>query len=136
MRIPAFLLLALLPLSAQDAGVTHADWLHYGGTQFSWRYSALDQINTSNVKNLLPAWIFQTGDYTRVSRLHAHRDDGVLYLISASARVFALDAAKGTLIWQYRYPTPRAGIAGSHSDFIQNRGVALTRRQNHLRHPG
>jgi alcohol dehydrogenase (cytochrome c) len=126
MRIPALFLLALLPLSAQDAGITHNDWLHYGGTQFSWRYSALDQINTSNVKSLLPAWIFQTGDYSEYLGSTPIVSDGVLYLISASARVFALDAGKGTVMWEYRYPTPRPGIAGSHSDFIQNRGVALS----------
>jgi len=120
------ILLALSVLSAQDAAPTRADWPHYGGTQFSWRYSALDQVNTSNVKNLLPAWIFQTGDYTEYLGSTPIVADGVLYLISASARVFALDAAKGTVIWQYRYPTPRAGIAGSHSDFVQNRGVAVT----------
>ena len=44
------------PIYAQDAGATRADWPHYGGTQLSWRYSALDQINTTNVKNLAPAW--------------------------------------------------------------------------------
>src|SRR5271170_2277676 len=48
---------------AQEAGATHSDWPHYGGTQFSWRYSALDQINTTNVRALTPAWLFQTGDY-------------------------------------------------------------------------
>jgi len=100
MRIPAVFLLVLLPatlkLWAQDAGVSHADWLHYGGTQFSWRYSALDQVNTSNVKNLLPAWIFQTGDYTEYLGSTPIVADGVMYLISASARVFALDA--GTVI--------------------------------------
>src|SRR6185295_2965271 len=48
-----------------------------------------------------------------------------MYLISAGARVFALDAAKGTVIWQYRYPSVRPGVPGSHSDFVQNRGLAL-----------
>jgi hypothetical protein len=59
----AVLLAVTAASRAQEAGATHADWPHYGGTQYSWRYSALDQVNTSNVKNLLPAWIFQTGDY-------------------------------------------------------------------------
>ena len=125
MRILAFFLAMSAALSAQDLGVTRADWPHYGGTQFSWRYSALDQVNTSNVKNLLPAWIFQTGDYTENLASTPIVVDGVMYLISAGARVFALDAAKGTVIWQYRYPSVRPGIAGSHSDFIQNRGVAV-----------
>ncbi len=118
-------LLALLPLAAQDAGSTRADWPHYGGTQFSWRYSGLDQINTSNVKNLLPAWIFQTGDYSENLGSTPIVVDGVMYLISAGGRVFAIDAAKGTLIWEYRPTSVRPGIPGSHSDFIQNRGVAV-----------
>lgn len=126
MRLPVLLLSAGLQLFGQDAGVARTDWPHYGGTQFSWRYSALDQVNTSNVKNLLPAWIFQTGDYSEYLGSTPIVADGVMYLISASARVFALDASKGTVIWQYRYPTPRPGIAGSHSDFIQNRGVAVS----------
>jgi glucose dehydrogenase len=71
MRFPLILLtipFALFPALAQDAGATRADWPHYGGTQFSWRYSALDQINTTNVKALTPAWLFQTGDYAEISR--------------------------------------------------------------------
>ncbi len=61
-------LLVLFALAAACAqgqtpdGATHADWPHYGGTQFSWRYSALDQVNTGNVKTLVPVWMFQTGD--------------------------------------------------------------------------
>jgi quinoprotein glucose dehydrogenase len=80
---------------AQEAGVTHADWPHYGGTQFSWRYSALDQINTANVKSLSPAWMFQSGDYGGNLRATPIVLDGVMYLITARARVFALDAATG-----------------------------------------
>src|SRR5580704_1886319 len=34
-------LFAMVTACAQD-GATRADWPHYGGTQFSWRYSALD----------------------------------------------------------------------------------------------
>ena len=88
--------------TAQDAGPTHADWPHYGGTQFSWRYSALDQINTSNVKTLTPAWLFQTGDYAENLQATPIVQDGVMYLITARARVFALDAATGREIWNYR----------------------------------
>jgi len=44
-------------------GATGADWPAYGGTNLFWRYSSLNQVNTTNVKKLVPAWIFQTGDY-------------------------------------------------------------------------
>jgi alcohol dehydrogenase (cytochrome c) len=124
MRLLLVLLMAV-PVYAQEGGPARTDWPHYGGTQLSWRYSALDQINITNVKSLTPAWIFQTGDYSENLHSTPIVIDGVMYLISASARVFALDAASGSLIWEYRYPTPRTGIAGSQSDFIQNRGVAV-----------
>jgi alcohol dehydrogenase (cytochrome c) len=118
------ILFAAVPLSAQDAGPTRADWPHYGGTQLSWRYSALDQINTGNVKNLAPAWLFQTGDYAENLQSTPIVVDGVMYLTSARAQVFALDAASGRVIWQYRYPPPRPGLPGG-ADFIGNRGVAV-----------
>src|SRR5262245_36864734 len=76
---------------AQDAGAARADWPHYGGTQFSWRYSGLDQINTSNVKSLLPVWMFQTGDYAENLQATPIVVEGVMYLITARARVFAID---------------------------------------------
>jgi len=105
MRFLLILLMAL-PLYAQDNGPARADWLHYGGTQLSWRYSALDQINTTNVRNLLPAWNLSN----RRLRGDLHSTpivvDGVMYLISARAQVNALDAATGRVIWQTGTPHP------------------------------
>jgi alcohol dehydrogenase (cytochrome c) len=115
----SLLLIAALSLSAQE-GPTKADWPSYGGTGMAWRYSALDQVNTSNVKKLAPAWVFQTGDYDQGLQATPIVIDGVLYLSTTHSQVFALDAATGKLIWQYKYPLPR-GAGGN----IQNRGVAV-----------
>ena len=96
------LLLCLLTLPgvyAQNGaadGATRADWPHYGGTQLSWRYSALDQVNTTNVKTLVPVWIFQTGDYAENLQATPIVVDGVMYVITPRAQVSALDAATGT----------------------------------------
>jgi alcohol dehydrogenase (cytochrome c) len=108
----------------QIDGATRADWPHYGGTQQAWRYSALDEINTTNVKNLLPVWIFQTGD--TADNLHSTPIvvGGVMYIITPRNWVFALDAATGKLIWQYKYPTPRPARPGGLA-FALNRGVAV-----------
>src|ERR1700691_1497332 len=115
------LVLALPSLFAQTSpdGATHADWPHYGGTQLSWRYSALDQVNAGNVQNLKPAWIFQTGDYAENLQATPIVVDGVMYLITPRLQVFALDAATGHLLWQYKYPTPRPGKPGGRT-FVQN----------------
>src|SRR5256885_5965896 len=106
---------------AQDAGATRANWPHYGGTHFSWRYSSLDQINTANVKAITPVWMFQTGDYADNLQATPIVVDGVMYLITARARVFALDAATGREIWRYQYPDPPRSVPG----FVGNRGVAV-----------
>src|SRR5690348_16586069 len=100
---------------AQNApadGSTRADWLSYGGTSLSWRYSGLNQISASNVKNLAPAWIFQTGDYTESLQSTPLVVDGVMYVITARAQVYALDAATGRVIWRYVYPPHKPGLAG------------------------
>ena len=117
----SLILFAVSAALAQDAAPTRADWLHYGGTQFSWRYSSLDQINAANVKSLTPVWIFQTGDYAENLQATPIVMDGVMYLITARARVFALDAATGREIWRYQYPEPPRNTPG----FVGNRGVGV-----------
>jgi alcohol dehydrogenase (cytochrome c) len=122
----ALLSAALFAQDTPPAGATRSDWPHHGGTQMSWRYSALDQINATNVRNLAPAWIFQTGDYGDNLQATPIVVDGVMYISTPYGQVFALDGANGRLIWQYKYALAR-GFArpGSQSAFRQNRGVAV-----------
>src|SRR5579862_2169358 len=118
-------LLAISAACAQD-GATHSDWPHYGGTQLAWRYSALDQVNTSNVKNLAPVWQFQTGEYADGLQSTPIVIDGVMYISTPRGSVFALDAGTGRMIWQYKYVLqPAFARAGSQGAFVQNRGVAV-----------
>src|SRR5437764_8905439 len=123
-------LLLAVAACAQDKpidGAARADWPHHGGTQLSWRYSALDQINTTNVKDLAPAWIFQTGDYGDNLQATPIVVDGVMYISTPYGSVFALDAATGHQLWQYKYSLSRGyGRPGSQAAFRQNRGVAVS----------
>ena len=80
------------------------------GVRNSPGFSALDQINAGNVKGLAPAWIFQTGDYAENLQSTPLVIDGVMYIITPRARVFALDAATGRLIWEYSYSATRGSI--------------------------
>jgi alcohol dehydrogenase (cytochrome c) len=123
MKLRCYVAAAFLaaPLPAAEFA-TRADWPSYGGTQSSLRYSALDQINTSNVARLAPAWVFQTGDPESGLQSTPIVVDGVMYLSSASNWVFALDAASGRLIWEYRFPLPNRPNLGYGR---QNRGVAV-----------
>lgn len=107
--------LAVSALQAQS-GATRNDWPYHGGTHYAWRYSELNQINASNVKNLAPVWMFQTGDYENGLQSTPIVVDGTLYLGTSRDQIFALDAATGKLIWQYNYPPGTGG---------QNKGVAV-----------
>jgi quinoprotein glucose dehydrogenase len=47
---------------AGPAITKNVDWQVYGGHAAGDRYSALTQINRSNVQNLKLAWTYNTGD--------------------------------------------------------------------------
>lgn len=67
------------------------------------RYSALDQINRKNVKDLQVAWTFDFEDAFPGSQIQATpvMVDNVLYVISPRSRVAALEADTGKLIWKF-----------------------------------
>ncbi len=115
MRFLSSLLAAFLlrtGAGAQDCGGS-IGWPHHGGSQFAWRYSALDQVNTANVKTLGVAWAFQTGDYGDSLQSTPLVIDGVMYVSTSYAQVFALDASSGGMIWRYKYPlSASAGRSG------------------------
>lgn len=117
----AFAALLWLTAASGQTGATRENWASYGGTSHAWRYSALDQVNSTNVRKLTPAWVFQTGDYADALQATPIVIDGVMYFSTASSWVFALDAASGKQLWEYRYPPPRQ-IARNAT---QNRGVAV-----------
>ncbi len=121
-RMIASIFLAALLCAAAD-NATHSDWPSYGGTQAAWRYSALDQINTGNVKTLAPAWVFQTGNYDNGLQSTPIALNGVLYISTPSNWAIALDGATGKELWEYRYQTP-AGIPPIAYG-KQNRGLAV-----------
>ena len=81
------------------------NWLMYSGNYAGHRFSALDQINTSNAASLVPKWAYQTmaGGKFETTPLVV---DGVLYGTGQEDRVFALDARSGRPIWQYQRALP------------------------------
>lgn len=121
MRYFSTFLFAVAALSAQD-GSTKENWPHYGGLQNSWRHSALDQVNASNVSKLTAKWVFQTGVSDGGLQSTPIVIDGVMYLSTSWNRVFAIDGATGKEIWHYFYENPR-DIGVIYSPW--NRGVAV-----------
>src|SRR5271154_4601674 len=96
------------------------NWLMTRGNYQGWSYSALDQINTKNVKNLVPVWSVSTG----VDSGHEAPpivNNGVMFVATPYSQVMALDAATGEFLWRYKHKLP-AGFAALHNT---SRGVAL-----------
>jgi alcohol dehydrogenase (cytochrome c) len=81
------------------------NWLMYSGDYAGHRFSALEQINTSNAGSLVPRWAYQTmgGGKFETTPLVV---DGILYGTGQDDRAFALDARSGRPIWQYQRALP------------------------------
>lgn len=111
-------LILLPPLAAADA-----DWPVYLGDPGGTHYSALKEIDRSNVARLQPAWTFHTGDATQNSQIQCNPlvIGGVLYATSPQHKLFALDAATGTELWRFD-PLARGDITGGRG---VNRGLAF-----------
>jgi len=115
------------------AGVTTADIENDAkstGDVLSWgigtegqRYSPLSQINTSTVKNLVPAWSFSFGgEKQRGQESQPVITNGKMFVTGSYSRLFALDAKTGKKLWQYEHRLPD-GIMPC-CDVI-NRGAAV-----------
>jgi alcohol dehydrogenase (cytochrome c) len=130
-KLFALSLLLLALFSRLDAQVTSErllraaeepqNWLTYSGSYFSNRYSALRQIDPTNVKNLEQKWVYQgqvMGNWQTTPLVV----DGVMYITQRQNDVIALDAKTGRVFWIYRYlPSPDQKVCcGSN-----NRGVAI-----------
>jgi alcohol dehydrogenase (cytochrome c) len=105
---------------ARLANPEPANWLMTRGRYQGWSYSELDQINTSNVKKLVPVWSFSTG----VDSGHESPpivNNGMMFVSTPYSQVIALDAATGDLIWRYKGKLPE-GFSALHNT---SRGVAL-----------
>ncbi|MEP7366614.1 MAG: pyrroloquinoline quinone-dependent dehydrogenase [Acidobacteriota bacterium] len=88
--------LCALLLPAQD----YKTWSDYGGAADSSQYSALKQIDRSNVAKLEVAWKFSTGDENKYSFNPIVVDDW-MYVLARKHTIVALDAATGKERWAY-----------------------------------
>ena len=89
------------PQRLLDSAKEPQNWLMYSGDYAGRRFSALEQINTSNAAMLVPKWAYQTmaGGKFETTALVV---DGILYGTGQDNRAFALDARSGRPIWQYQ----------------------------------
>lgn len=77
-----------------------SNWLVHGGDYGNRRYSTLAQITTTNVGDLVPVWIHQTGiaeSFVTTPLVI----DGAMYLTTPESHVVALNAATGERLWEF-----------------------------------
>ena len=83
---------------------TPKDVLMYGMGLKGQRFSALKQVSTKNVADLVPAWSFSFGgEKQRGQETQAIVHDGVIYITASYSRMFAIDAKTGKQLWSYEH---------------------------------
>ncbi len=93
-------LCVFLPATAFAQQAAQVNWPVYGGTSGNSHYSSLAQINRTNVATLKEAWRFDTGEEGGLETTPTVID-GVLYGLTPSKKVFALEAATGKVLWKF-----------------------------------
>ncbi|MDA1095045.1 MAG: PQQ-binding-like beta-propeller repeat protein [Acidobacteria bacterium] len=114
-------------------------WPSYGGTNWSQKYSPLDQIDADNFDDLTIAWTWQSEDVALIESLQRRYlppldasglkatplvVNGVMYLSTGLAQVVALDPVTGETLWVHN---PQAYTTGGNASIVgpwQTRGLA------------
>ena len=105
------------------------DWPSWGGDEGGQRFSPLDQINTGNVKTLVRAWTYHTGEISDGSGEIARTTfectplvlDGVMYISTPFCRAIALNPETGAELWSF---DPQIDKSLQRNWMLINRGVA------------
>jgi glucose dehydrogenase len=88
------------------AAPDYRTWDQYLGGGDSSQYSALDQIDRSNVSRLEVAWSYETGENYLFNPIVV---DDVMFLLAKNRSIVALDAATGEELWTH----PNEGAVGA-----------------------
>ena len=135
MMVAAIAASVLLRAQARPAP---GDWVSYGGTNWSQKYSPLDQITRDNFKDLKVAWTWRSPDHELLNTLPPYPEmplnanglkgtplvvRGIMYMSSGLDQIAAIDPATGSTKWLYN---PEAYKEGAQADVLgwQSKGVA------------
>src|SRR5262245_54668780 len=115
------------PVTSDDlvkAQENAGEWLTYGRDYRNWRYSPLSEITPDNAAKLAPVWAMSTGGQFGGLESTPLFRDGVLYFSADYARVFAVNAKNGNIVWRYE-PEYEQGFNAVLCCGPVHRGVAL-----------
>ena len=108
-----------------QTGAKNGEWPHWGADLGNTKYSALDQINRDNVKNLRVAWRWKADNFGPRPQNNLEATPlmvgGVLYTTAGTRpSVAAIDGATGETLWTYRLDE---GARGDMAPRSVSRGV-------------
>jgi alcohol dehydrogenase (cytochrome c) len=109
---------------ADIARPKEGEWPSYNGDIRGNRFSPLKEINTTNVSQLAPRWMFTMPGTRRALEATPQVLDGVMY-VTASNECFALDARTGRQLWHYARPRTKDLVPTGDAASGINRGVAI-----------
>ncbi len=115
---------SLVPVTQEmlnRAGADANNWLHSNGSYEQARFHRASQINTSNVQNLRPAFVFQTAVLESMETAPVVVN-GVMFLTTSYDHVYAIDAVSGKEFWHYKH---KLGPITTYCCGPNNRGVAI-----------
>jgi quinate dehydrogenase (quinone) len=129
-RWPALpIVLFVASITGAEGPPRASEWPSHGHDPGGQRFSPLAQITRDNVARLERAWTYHTGEIDPTVAIGRNGFafqctplvvDGVLYLITPSYRVVALDAETGRERWRF---DPRLALEPG-GDYPRSRGVA------------
>ncbi len=90
----------LFACNPTELDLNNVNWDTYLGDSGRQHYSPLVQINRNNVKKLEEVWRYRSGEPDGLMYTSPLVIDGVLYGLSPSLDVFALNAVTGEEIWR------------------------------------
>jgi quinoprotein glucose dehydrogenase len=100
--------------SAERGNHEHSTWSDYAGGADAAQYSALAQINRSNVSQLQVAWSYPTADGNKYL-FNPIVVDRTMYVLAQNNSIVALDAATGRELWVHRI--------NAKTRLVTNRGI-------------
>jgi PQQ-dependent dehydrogenase (methanol/ethanol family) len=94
----------MLLVAASQVAAQSGEWTTYGGNDWNQRYSSLKTISTSNVAQLVPRMIFQTG----ITKLGSFENtpivsQGKMYVTTPYNTAIAYDLATKKELWRYEH---------------------------------
>ena len=104
----------------------YTKWDQYGGSSDSMQYSALTQINKSNVKQLERVWFYPVPGEPDRLLFNPLIVDNVMYVSGVRGVVVALDATTGKELWMSTLRATERGLAYWESKDRSDRRLILT----------